>query len=327
MTPIEVHLRYDLRAPEWGTPHAALYQAALEQCAWADEHGLDAVLISEHHASDDGYLPSPMVFAAAVAARTKRIRVRIAALALPLHDPVRAAEDLTVLDIISGGRLDVVVAAGYVPGEFAMFGVPYEGRGARLAAAVKVMRALWRGEQATWEGRTARVRPLPLQAGGPPLIFAGASDISARRAARLGDGYMPVHPKLYKRYVEECARLDKAPSGPAPSTGPAFLHLSDDPEAAWATIAPHALHEVNAYAAWLAEAGVPGPYSACRTVDDVRATGLYQVMTPEACVTAITEQKIRGSVVFHPLMGGLDPQVANASLQLLAERVLPAIRE
>lgn len=326
MSDIEIYLRYDLRAPDWGAPIERLYAAALDQCAWADERGLDAILISEHHASPDGYLPAPLVFAAAVAARTKRIRVRIAALVLPLHDPIRAAEQLAVLDIISGGRLEVVAAAGYVPFEFAMFGVPMAKRGARLERHIEVMRRLWTGEELEWEGRRARVRPLPLQPGGPPIILAGATPISAKRAARVGDGYMPVHPKLHRLYVAECERLGKPPGGPAPSSSPAFLHLAEDPDAAWKRVGPHALHEVNSYATWLQEAGVQGPYRFSTTVDEVKATGLYQVMTPQRCVDSIQQGRIRGSLVLHPLMGGLDPDVAWDSLRLMEERVLPKLR-
>src|SRR5262245_44833556 len=93
-------LRYDLRCPAWvGTSPAALYTAALEQCAWADRQGFAGVILSEHHGSDDGYLPSPLVFAAAVAARTQQLRILIGALIVPLHDPLRIAEDLAVLDV------------------------------------------------------------------------------------------------------------------------------------------------------------------------------------------------------------------------------------
>ena len=125
-------LHHDLRAPDFGTPAPVLYAAALEMCAWADSRGGPRVVISEHHGSADGYLPSPFVFGAAVAARTEQMRIMISALVLTLRDPVSAAEDALVLDVVSDGRLELTLAAGYVPAECEMFGVPYTGAGSRL---------------------------------------------------------------------------------------------------------------------------------------------------------------------------------------------------
>src|SRR6187397_1749408 len=119
---MQLSLKFDLRAPQWGTPAAELYAAAIDMCEWADDAGFDVVRFLEHHGSDDGYCPSPLVMAAAAAARTSRIRIRVRALILPLHDPLRIAEDAAVVDVISRGRLELVVAAGYVRSEFAMFG-------------------------------------------------------------------------------------------------------------------------------------------------------------------------------------------------------------
>jgi alkanesulfonate monooxygenase SsuD/methylene tetrahydromethanopterin reductase-like flavin-dependent oxidoreductase (luciferase family) len=108
-------LRLDLRSPAFAGELPALYRTGLDMAAWADAHGFDQCMLSEHHGAEDGYLPSPLVYGAAVAARTERLRLRISALVLPLHDPLRAAEDLAVLDRISGGRLEVVLLAGLDP--------------------------------------------------------------------------------------------------------------------------------------------------------------------------------------------------------------------
>ena len=97
-----VAVRYDLRRPSFAASHPDLYRTALDQCVWADEVGLDTVVLSEHHGTDDGYLPSPLVFAAAVAGRTERIGITIAALLVPLHDPLAMAEDLAGKDVVLG---------------------------------------------------------------------------------------------------------------------------------------------------------------------------------------------------------------------------------
>lgn len=104
-------LRYDMRAAPFGCSHEQLYLAMLEQVRWADRMGCHSVIFSEHHGSDDGYLPSPVVAAAAAAGATARISIMISALILPLYDTVRPAEDLAVLDLISGGRLELVIGA------------------------------------------------------------------------------------------------------------------------------------------------------------------------------------------------------------------------
>jgi hypothetical protein len=119
---VEFSIRYDIRAPAFSCPQADLFSAYLVQYEWADRLGFQFVNLHEHNGSDDGYNPSPFVLAAAIAARTKRIKIRLAALILPLHDPIRLVEDAAVVDQISRGRLELVVGAGYRSREFTMFG-------------------------------------------------------------------------------------------------------------------------------------------------------------------------------------------------------------
>src|SRR5205085_10058149 len=125
-----VVMRFDMRHPAISPVSAAdLYRTALEQAAWADDHNLASVVVSEHHGVDDGYLSSPMVMAGALAGATERIMINIAAVLAPLHNPLRLAEDIAVLDLASGGRLSLVLGLGYRPDEYAMFGLDWKGRG------------------------------------------------------------------------------------------------------------------------------------------------------------------------------------------------------
>src|SRR6201985_1320534 len=117
-----------MRAPASGAAPAALYAAAPEMCAWAEDHGGLAAVLCEHHGSEDGYLPSPLILAPAIAARTERLGLSLI-LILPFDEPVRLAEDMAVLDIISGGRTSYILALGYRPEEFEQFGVPIKKRG------------------------------------------------------------------------------------------------------------------------------------------------------------------------------------------------------
>jgi len=127
-------LHHDLRAPDFGTPRVRLYAEALAMTAWAEERGCPRVVLSEHHGVDDGYLPSPFVFGAAVAARTSTVRIMVSALVLTLHDPFAVAEDVAVLDTVSDGRVELTVVPGYVAEEFAMFGIGFDDRGSRERA-------------------------------------------------------------------------------------------------------------------------------------------------------------------------------------------------
>ncbi|MBW1886566.1 MAG: LLM class flavin-dependent oxidoreductase, partial [Deltaproteobacteria bacterium] len=178
-------------------------------------------------------LPSPLVYAAAIAGRTSQIRIRISALILPLHDVLRVAEDVAVVDNISNGRIELVVAGGFLPSEFAMFERSLSERGRRVEEGVALLKQAWTGEPFEYEGRELRVTPRPVQRPHPPILLGGSSESAARRAARIADGFVPAVPDLYAAYVEACRDLDRSPEVPR-ALGPGFLHVADDPEAAWA---------------------------------------------------------------------------------------------
>src|SRR2546429_7730968 len=152
-----IGLRYDLRAPSFcSVTHAELYAACLEQCAWADRLGLDFVVLSEHHGVDDGYLPAPLTLAAAIAGRTKSIRINVAAVLVPLHDPVRLAEQLAVLDLASGSRVGLIAGLGYRREEFAMAGGGRAARGRPPQEKLPGKRAARAGAAPQGRGRADR---------------------------------------------------------------------------------------------------------------------------------------------------------------------------
>lgn len=331
---MQFEIKYDLRNPAaWRKPWDEVYAHFLDQVVWADEHGFDTVMLHEHHFSDDGYLPSPFTAAAAIAARTKRIRIRLALVLLPLKHPVQVAEDAAVLDIISGGRLEVVVGAGYVPGEFAAYGISIKQRPSRMEEAIEIIKRCWSEDEFSHEGRhwtlhNVRVMPKPLQKP-MKLIMGASSPVAAKRAARIADGFMAPSPLFVGPWREEMLALGKDP-GPAAAEGTPnppgnFLHVARDPDAAWKTIGPHALHESNSYATWAAARG-GGNYQATEDADVLRASGAYAVMTPSEVVTLgkqIDAGDPRGRLVFHPMMGGMPFALGQESLDLVVNEVMP----
>ncbi len=318
-----VGIRYDLRAPAFAAvTHAELYAACLAQCAWADAQGLDLAVLSEHHGVDDGYLPAPLTLAAAIAGCTRRIHINIAAVLVPLHDPVRLAEQLAILDLISGSRVGFVAGLGYRPEEFTMAGVDRRERGQLLEEYVDVMRKAWTGEPFEWRGRMVRVTPKP--AAPPMLLVGGSTEAAARRAARLRAGFFPAigDRRLADLYEAECARLGFTGFVSLPG-GPGFVHVSEDPERDWARIAPHALYDAQTYASWQTPGQRSEMHVEARDADALRRSGVYRVVTPEECVALAAET---GRIILHPLMGGMPPALGWQGLELFAAKVLPRLR-
>ena len=203
-------VRFDFRNPPLaGTTMVERYRAGLDMIEWADRLGALNVILSEHHGSGDGYLPSALTMASAAAARTSQLRIMVAAVVAPLHDPIRLAEQAAVVDLISGGRLDLVLVNGYVAREFEMAGCPMNERARRTADAIDVLRHAFTGEPFEHHGRWLQVTPAPTHPGGPPILLGGSTEPAARRAARMADGFLPSTPAMWDFYRDELARFER----------------------------------------------------------------------------------------------------------------------
>src|SRR6201986_801231 len=182
-------MRFDMRAPDFGAAAAELYGAAVDMCAWAETRGCLAAVICEHHGSPDGYLPTPLILASAIAARTKQFMMP-SLLILPFYEPVRLAEEIAVLDILSKGRASYVFGLGYWPEEFEHFGLDLRARGRMADEKLGLLRRLLTGEVVQHEGRLIRVTPTPSSPQGPLMMWGGGSLAAARSAGREGLGYV-----------------------------------------------------------------------------------------------------------------------------------------
>ena len=316
-----------MRAPGKDVPAAELYTAALEMAEWGEAHGCLAVQVSEHHGSPDGYLSAPLVLAAALAGRTRRLPIQVAALILPLHDPIELAEQMVVLDLASGGRVSYVLAVGYLESEYAACGRDFATRGRRMDTCLEALQQAFRGELFAFEGRPVRVLPRPLGAEGPPILLGGNSPAAVRRAARFGLGMLTQggNPSLAALYRAECARHGRAPGPflepPVGTVTSAFV--AQDPDTEWERIGPHLLHDARMYAAWLGASGSVSK-SAAASVAALRAEqGPYRIFTPDEAIEHVRQS---GVLLMHPLCGGIPPTLAWEHLELVAKRVLPALR-
>jgi len=328
MRTVRITVSFDMRAPAFGAPPADLYKAALDISAFADGIGVDQIGVMEHHASEDGYLPRPFLLGSAIAGVTARCKLNLGAVILPLHDPVAVAEEIAVLDLISNGRFKVIFGAGYVPGEFAMFGKSLRDRAKLMDSGIETILRALRGESFEFEGRPVTVRPLPLRAPEDILMVGGGVPAAARRAARFNLGFGPMVPGLVDLYLEECRARGQEPKEYwVPVPGPMAIHLCEDPDAGWATIERHAVHVITEYAKWSGEdsAGSTSPFAGLTDPVALRKSGMFVAMTPEQLLATAPTMVEGQSVGFWPLLGGLDPAEAWKSMKLL-EQVLPEFR-
>lgn len=325
MSDFRTCLFFDMRAPAFGAPARDLYAAALDMVEFADRIGMSKVGFMEHHGCDDGYLANPFLMGAAAAARTSRIRINLGAVVLPLHDPVKVAEDIAIVDQISAGRVEVIFGAGYVPSEFARFDVSLHDRAKLMDRGIATILAALSGEARDAGGRDILVRPLPVQDPRDILLVGGGVKASALRAARFDLGFAPANPKLFGLYESEMAARGQVPRAMHGPGRPLCIHLCEDIEAGWAEILPHAIHVASSYAAWADETGMhKSPFHGLSNEAAMRASGIFQVWTPDQMLDYAATLPDTATLGFMPLLGGLSPEAGWRCLRLL-ERAMPRL--
>ena len=171
------------------------YKEALEEVTRAEELGFDSVWMEEHHAVTNHYWPSPFPVLAGFATRTSKVMLGTDIAVAAFYHPVRLAEDIAMLDVMSNGRITLGVAIGYKPDEFALYGVDLARRGARFEEQLAIMKGLWTQETVSFKGTyytvEGRIEPKPVTKPHPPVWIGGWGDITLRRAATLADNWIP----------------------------------------------------------------------------------------------------------------------------------------
>jgi alkanesulfonate monooxygenase SsuD/methylene tetrahydromethanopterin reductase-like flavin-dependent oxidoreductase (luciferase family) len=315
-------LRFDMRAPSIGAPPTELYAAACEMSAWAETRGCVAAVLCEHHCADDGYLPSPLLLGAAIAARTKQLMLNLVIL-LPFYDPARLAEDMAVLDHISAGRATYVFGIGYRAEEYDHFGLSLADRGRLADEKLGLLRRLLAGEEVVHDGRRMKVTPRPRTPDGPMMSWGGASLAAARRAGRNGLGLLANGgvPGMQEAYEKACRDNGFEPGFVLIPERDAATNcfVAEDVDAAWDEIGKYLLHDAMAYSEWNPDNTVSANITTAKTVDELRYESTSHVILP---VDAARERLAAGEVFnINPLCGGIPPEIAWRYLKTFVELV------
>ncbi|MCH2409905.1 LLM class flavin-dependent oxidoreductase [Myxococcota bacterium] len=327
-------LWYDFRnPPQWKQDPTKLYGAIVDQCVRAEELGWDDIWLSEHHFWKDGYTPSMLPLGCAIAARTNRVEIGTSVLLVPMHDPVRVAEDAATLDVLSGGRLQLGLGVGYRVEEFTGFNIPRETRAGRMNEELEILRRLFSGEQLTYEGkfytyRDVSLQPLPVQKN-PKLWVGGFSEPAVRRAARLGDAYIAIGPigPFADLYRQELEKNGKDPQKHEIAAGYMWLQVSRDPEARWKEAEKHFTYQLNCYAKWFSDAGMQF-FDPVSSREELEAQTCHIVTPEEACQKIEDYAAETGISRFYgwAVPPGLPPSWADEHVDLMAKEVIPNFR-
>jgi len=322
-------LRFDMRAPATGAPPEALYDAAIEMASWSEPRGALTVILSEHHVTGDGYLPSPMILASALAARTTTLPITVAVVLLPLYQPIRLAEEMIVLDIISRGRVGYVAAIGYRPEEYELFGVEFRRRGRIADVQLPLLLAAKSGEPFEHDGRTVRLEPAPVTPGGPRVAWGGGSEAAAERAGRFGLDFFAQagDPDLELAYVASARAHGHEPGAcmlPSPDV-PTTLFVADDVDRAWEELGPYLMHDVRSYASINSADTNSVSISFATNADELRAEARsHRIVTVEEAVAMVRSGTF---LQLQPLVGGLPPDLAWPYLRRVTDDVMPALQD
>lgn len=308
---------------------ARRYQTAIDMAAYADQHGFSSVNVEEHHAADNGWLPSPLTMAAAIAARTERCSIGVMALLVSLYDPVRLAEDIAVIDLLSNGRLNFVAGMGYREVEFHIANKPFAERGAWMDHVLETLLLAWGDEPFEYRGKIVNVTPKPFTRPHPFFLVGGMSRPAARRAARLGLPFAPpvADPELEAYYFDQCQQHGTTGFTHSPPADFSVLFIHDNPDRAWEELGQHFLNEVVEYSSWKTE-GVNRPLEfSSDSVAALRDEKRYEIITPEQCLDRHREREDFFAAI-HPLIGGMPLDKAWDCMRLYTEQVVtPLLNE
>ena len=319
---MRVGLYFDLRnPPAWPMDWSRLYGFTLELCEEADRLGCHSIWLTEHHLFDDGYLPQPLAMAAAVAARTRAVRIGTGIIIAPLHLPVEIAEQAAVVDIISAGRVEVGIGAGYRIPEFGLYGADIGRRYTATDECARELRRLW-----------TVVTPPPVQAR-VPIWMGYQGPRGAARAGLLGEGLLSADGNLWPIYHEALVAAGHAEER-ARMTGGIQGWATDDPERDWPVVSRHLANQLDSYRRYMVE-GTDQPVP--RPVDPDRMRqrepfsgpiGYFLYGTPEQVAAdvrrAVADAPV-DAVYFWASIAGMPEDLVLTNVRTVCERLAPLL--
>ena len=316
------------------------YADSIALARLTEEVGLDAAWVSEHHFAGDGYLPSLLPLLAAFASATERIELGTGVVLAPFHDPIRLAEDFSVVDQISNGRVIAGLGIGWREEEFRAFDIEIESRVRRLNEIVQILRLAWNEDRFDFWGRyyhyeDIAVTPKPARV--PPILIGGYVDDAIRRAGRIGDGYLSSRAQPERiAQAFEMASEERAKAGREGHPIVGLLQnafVTDDPDRDWPMVRDGIGHQLGVYAGWRAGTDVAGrPLEVVPpSEEDIRRTTAFgtpeevrDYLLPLATTLGAYGESHLVLRFFYP---GMEAEPAARSIELFAKEVAPSLRE
>lgn len=322
---MRVGLYFDMRnPPAWQQDPSRLYGFTLEMCQEAERLGIDSVWVSEHHRFDDGYLPQPLTMLAAIAARTTRIRLGTAVLVAPLHHAAEIAEQAAVVDILSNGRLDLGLGAGYRIPEYDLYGADASRRYAATDGRARDVRRMW---------ADGGISPLPVQEH-VPIWMGYQGPQGARRAGLLGEGLLSLDRTLHPVYRDGLLEGGHDPAR-ARMSGGIQSWVSEDPEADWPLVSRHVGYQIDSYLKHMVQgtdqpAPPPVDPDKLRRRDPRQPLSYFHFGTPEevaARVRTYVADAPADTAFFWGSLGGMPEAEVVKQIQLVCTRLAPLLRD
>jgi alkanesulfonate monooxygenase SsuD/methylene tetrahydromethanopterin reductase-like flavin-dependent oxidoreductase (luciferase family) len=315
-----------------------MFAEALAEVELGESLGFDSVWMEEHHGVRDHYWPSPLVVLAGFSSRTSRISLGTDILVPSFYDAVRLAEDVAMIEALSGDRFTLGVGIGYKPDEFQLYGAPLERRGKRLEELLPLLRALWRGDRVDHDGQHFKVHGSiePVPAVAPPIWIGGWGPVTITRAAELADAWVPGPTADLERLRGLRRDYDAALSAagkdvdsvPRPLTRDLVIGATDDE--AWGFAERHLL------VSYRDEYGGGWRHPIIGSGDTVRTDSLEDLVRdrfiiggPEACrrtIRRFVDELGVDHLIFRLFFPGIPHDHIMTELRLLAAEVIPAFR-
>jgi alkanesulfonate monooxygenase SsuD/methylene tetrahydromethanopterin reductase-like flavin-dependent oxidoreductase (luciferase family) len=321
---MRVGLYFDLRnPPQWRVDPSRLYGFTLEMCEEAEQLGIDSLWVTEHHGFDDGYLSQPLTMLSAMAARTRRVRLGTGIAIAPLHAAVELAEQAAIVDIISGGRVELGLGAGYRVPEYDLYGADISKRYGTTDERVREIRRLW---------ESGAVTPQPVQQR-VPIWLGYQGPQGARRAGLLGESLMSPDPANYPPYRDALARAGHDPAI-ARMAGGIQSWVTEDPERDWELVSKHLAYQIDSYLRHMVEgtdSPPPRPVDPdkLRTRDPRGPLGYVYYGTPGDVAGRILDYTAGApvdTVYVWASIGGMPEEVVARQVRLVCDELAPLLR-